>query len=119
MSDYEVTVPMCVRGESFFESDCGSQGYARALFVSWNILSMYIFVSMVCLAATFVSNVCKTNIISSSPLSSKVSVMSISALEVRRQYLEQKSEGLKRRGKSSIQKAQDIFPKKNFRGYWG
>lgn len=53
MSDYEVTVPMCVRGESFYESDCGSQGYARALFVSWNILSMYIFVSMVCLSAVF------------------------------------------------------------------
>lgn len=53
MSDYEVTVPMCVRGESFYESDCGSQGYARALFVSWNILSMYIFVSMVCLSIAF------------------------------------------------------------------
>lgn len=52
MSDYEVTVPMCVRGESFYESDCGSQGYARALFVSWNILSMYIFVSMVRLSFT-------------------------------------------------------------------
>ncbi|KAH0603703.1 uncharacterized protein H6S33_007362 [Morchella sextelata] len=46
MSDYEVTVPMCVRGDSFYDSDCGSQGYARALFVSWNIISMYIFVSM-------------------------------------------------------------------------
>lgn len=53
MSDYEVTVPMCVRGESFYESDCGSQGYARALFVSWNIISMYIFVSMVRLTFSF------------------------------------------------------------------
>ncbi|CUS06927.1 unnamed protein product [Tuber aestivum] len=46
MSDFEVSHPDCVYGENFYESDCGSQGYARALFVSWNILSMYIFVSM-------------------------------------------------------------------------
>ncbi|CAZ82135.1 unnamed protein product [Tuber melanosporum] len=46
MSDFEVSHPNCVYGENFYESDCGSQGYARALFVSWNILSMYIFVSM-------------------------------------------------------------------------
>lgn len=47
MSDYELSEPNCVRGETFFDSDCGSEAYARALFVSWNILSMYIFVSMV------------------------------------------------------------------------
>lgn len=47
MSDYEVAEPSCVRGSNFFDSDCGSETYARALFVSWNILSMYIFVSMV------------------------------------------------------------------------
>ncbi|KAI5776754.1 Ion transport protein-domain-containing protein [Geopyxis carbonaria] len=46
MSDYEVLEPQCVRGPTFFETDCGSQAYARALFVSWNIVSMYIFVSM-------------------------------------------------------------------------
>ncbi|TGZ76287.1 hypothetical protein EX30DRAFT_399378 [Ascodesmis nigricans] len=46
MSDYEVAEPSCVRGSNFFDSDCGSETYARALFVSWNILSMYIFVSM-------------------------------------------------------------------------
>ncbi|KAL7269076.1 calcium channel protein [Rhizina undulata] len=46
MSDYEVTEPLCVHGPTFFESDCGSSGYARALFVSWNILSTYIFLSM-------------------------------------------------------------------------
>lgn len=119
MSDYEVTVPMCVRGESFYESDCGSQGYARALFVSWNILSMYIFVSMVSLTFTFWAHGCRIDAISLSPLSSKVSVTSTSVLEDRRQCPEQKSENLKRRGKSSIRKARDIYPKINFQGYWG
>ena len=48
MSDYEVAEPSCVHGPTFFDSDCGGAVYAHALFVSWNILSMYIFVSMVC-----------------------------------------------------------------------
>ena len=47
MSDFEINEPFCVKGDSFLESDCGSEGYARALFVSWNIVSMYIFVSLV------------------------------------------------------------------------
>ncbi|KIX07286.1 uncharacterized protein Z518_01939 [Rhinocladiella mackenziei CBS 650.93] len=38
--------PFCVREASFFDSDCGSPGWARALFISWNIISMYIFVSL-------------------------------------------------------------------------
>ncbi|KAA8897862.1 Ion transport protein-domain-containing protein [Sphaerosporella brunnea] len=46
MSDYVVLEPSCVRGKTFFDSDCGSPVYAHALFVSWNILSMFIFVSM-------------------------------------------------------------------------
>jgi len=47
MSDFELHEPFCVKGRSFLDSDCGSEGYARALFVSWNIISMYIFVSLV------------------------------------------------------------------------
>lgn len=47
MGDYEVSEPACVQGATFFETDCGSSIYARVLFVSWNIISMYIFVSMV------------------------------------------------------------------------
>ena len=47
MSDFEIAEPQCVHGATFFESDCGSSIYARVLFVSWNIISMYIFVSMV------------------------------------------------------------------------
>lgn len=47
MDDFSVSAPYCVSSDSFFESDCGSKAYARFLFVSWNIISMYIFVSMV------------------------------------------------------------------------
>ncbi|WEW55818.1 calcium channel protein [Emydomyces testavorans] len=38
--------PYCTSAKEFFESDCGSAVWARALFISWNILSMYIFVSL-------------------------------------------------------------------------
>ena len=38
--------PNCVRGESYLDGDCGSATWARVLFISWNILSMYIFVSL-------------------------------------------------------------------------
>ena len=43
---YYTTAPYCVEGDNFFNSDCGSAAWARTLFVSWNIVSMYIFVSM-------------------------------------------------------------------------
>ncbi|TAQ88335.1 hypothetical protein B7494_g3339 [Chlorociboria aeruginascens] len=47
MEDYAtITPPLCVFGDSFFDSDCGSVQWARALFILWNILSMYIFVSL-------------------------------------------------------------------------
>ncbi|EWC43991.1 hypothetical protein DRE_01343 [Drechslerella stenobrocha 248] len=46
MYDYSVTSPDCVMSPNFFASDCGSKGYARFLFISWNIISMYIFVNM-------------------------------------------------------------------------
>ena len=38
--------PYCVWNENYFKSDCGSAAWARALFISWNIISMYIFVSL-------------------------------------------------------------------------
>ncbi|KAL2858284.1 Ion transport protein-domain-containing protein [Aspergillus pseudodeflectus] len=39
--------PFCTDGDiSNFANDCGSKGWARALFISWNIISMYIFVSL-------------------------------------------------------------------------
>lgn len=38
--------PYCVLDKSFFKSDCGGAVWARTLFISWNIISMYIFVSL-------------------------------------------------------------------------
>jgi hypothetical protein len=47
MEDFAgIELPLCNRNESFFLSDCGSANWARALFISWNILSMYIFTSL-------------------------------------------------------------------------
>ncbi|KAL9131230.1 MAG: hypothetical protein Q9217_000772 [Psora testacea] len=47
MEDYAtITYPSCVVGTEFYDSDCGSAAWARLLFISWNILSMYIFVSL-------------------------------------------------------------------------
>jgi hypothetical protein len=47
MEDFaEIHVPFCTVGERYFDGDCGSEQWARALFISWNILSMYIFVNL-------------------------------------------------------------------------
>jgi len=47
MEDFaSVKPPFCVDAPSFYDSDCGSATWARALFIAWNILSMYIFVSL-------------------------------------------------------------------------
>jgi hypothetical protein len=47
MEDFaNVDKPYCTEKQKFFESDCGSPEWARALFISWNILSMYIFVNL-------------------------------------------------------------------------
>lgn len=47
MEDFaDMEPPYCVSEDNFFESDCGSAAWARALFISWNIISMYIFVSL-------------------------------------------------------------------------
>ena len=47
MEDFAVIEPpFCVEDANFFKSDCGSLSWARALFISWNILSMYIFTSL-------------------------------------------------------------------------
>ena len=47
MEDFaNVVPPYCVASDDFFESDCGSAPWARTLFILWNILSMYIFVSL-------------------------------------------------------------------------
>ncbi|WPG99815.1 calcium-channel protein cch1 [Acrodontium crateriforme] len=47
MEDYaQIAYPYCTIGERYFDGDCGSPDWARALFISWNILSMYIFVNL-------------------------------------------------------------------------
>ena len=47
MEDFAtITTPNCVDAPSFYDSDCGGAGWARFLFIAWNILSMYIFVSL-------------------------------------------------------------------------
>ncbi|KAF2120581.1 calcium-channel protein CCH1 [Lophiotrema nucula] len=47
MEDFaSVDHPYCTVGERYFDSDCGSPEWARALFITWNILSMYIFINL-------------------------------------------------------------------------
>ncbi|THC97538.1 hypothetical protein EYZ11_002961 [Aspergillus tanneri] len=47
MEDYATMVPpMCTYGSDFLNDDCGSAAWARSLFISWNIISMYIFVAL-------------------------------------------------------------------------
>ena len=46
MNDYSSATPYCTIGNSYYDGDCGSDGWAQALFVSWNILSMYIFMNL-------------------------------------------------------------------------
>ncbi|KAK6586310.1 hypothetical protein PZA11_001367 [Diplocarpon coronariae] len=47
MEDFAtIEPPLCVDDDFFFNSDCGSASWARALFILWNILSMYIFTSL-------------------------------------------------------------------------
>jgi hypothetical protein len=47
MEDYASMVPpYCVVGDNFRDGDCGSEEWARFLFIAWNILSMYLFVNL-------------------------------------------------------------------------
>lgn len=47
MEDYAtMEPPFCTSDNDFLDDDCGSAGWARSLFISWNIISMYIFVSL-------------------------------------------------------------------------
>ncbi|KAK8858595.1 hypothetical protein IAR55_002824 [Kwoniella newhampshirensis] len=46
MHDYTISVPRCTESENFLETDCGSPAGAYVLFISWNIVSMYIFLNM-------------------------------------------------------------------------
>ena len=47
MEDFaRVVPPYCTVAQDYFGGDCGSPEWARALFISWNILSMFIFVNL-------------------------------------------------------------------------
>nr|GAT59750.1 predicted protein [Mycena chlorophos] len=46
MHDYTLEYPRCTNSSIAEDSDCGSPGWAFALFIAWNLLSMYIFVNM-------------------------------------------------------------------------
>ena len=47
MEDFaSMTIPYCAHNPNLLQSDCGSAEWARVLFISWNILSMYIFVNL-------------------------------------------------------------------------
>ena len=46
MHDFAVEHPYCVDNKSYLLSDCGSEPWAYFLFITWNVLSMYIFANM-------------------------------------------------------------------------
>ncbi|KAK3053349.1 calcium channel protein [Extremus antarcticus] len=47
MNDFaRVKSPYCTIADNYYGGDCGSEEWAYALFISWNILSMYIFVNL-------------------------------------------------------------------------
>lgn len=48
MHDYTLSWPRCTKGDNLYlRSDCGSAPAAYAMFISWNVLSMYLFVNVV------------------------------------------------------------------------
>ncbi|KAJ5687754.1 hypothetical protein N7536_010373 [Penicillium majusculum] len=47
MEDFAtMTPPLCTQNANFLDDDCGSAPWARTLFIAWNLISMYIFVSL-------------------------------------------------------------------------
>ncbi len=52
MHDFTVEPPGCVASDNLYNTDCGSKVWAYILFISWNILSMYIFANMFIVVVT-------------------------------------------------------------------
>ncbi|EGG06060.1 uncharacterized protein MELLADRAFT_48591 [Melampsora larici-populina 98AG31] len=46
MHDYTIEAPYCVSSPNFLFNDCGSAEAAYILFISWNVISMYIILNM-------------------------------------------------------------------------
>ncbi|GAA5899990.1 hypothetical protein JCM8208_005559 [Rhodotorula glutinis] len=47
MHDYTTEWPFCTSSPNYLFDDCGSAGWAYALFITWNVLSMYLFVNLI------------------------------------------------------------------------
>ncbi|KPV76292.1 uncharacterized protein RHOBADRAFT_52318 [Rhodotorula graminis WP1] len=47
MHDYTTEWPFCTSSPFYLFDDCGSAGWAYALFITWNVLSMYLFVNII------------------------------------------------------------------------
>lgn len=54
MHDYTVEAPICTSSSNYLESDCGSVPWAYALFIAWNVTSMYIILN--CFTGVVVEN---------------------------------------------------------------
>lgn len=47
MMDFaNIEPPYCTLADEYYDTDCGSKQWAYTLFISWNIISMYIFVNL-------------------------------------------------------------------------
>lgn len=46
LDDFLLSPPYCVQSDEFENTDCGDHAAAYILFMSWNLLSMYIFVNL-------------------------------------------------------------------------
>lgn len=46
MDDFALKEPFCTPNSSFNDSDCGNQQYAYFMFMSWNVISMYIMLNL-------------------------------------------------------------------------
>ncbi|KDE08247.1 hypothetical protein MVLG_01513 [Microbotryum lychnidis-dioicae p1A1 Lamole] len=47
MHDYMVEWPRCTTSINYLDSDCGSTAWALVLFISWNVLSMYLMANLI------------------------------------------------------------------------
>jgi hypothetical protein len=107
MHDYTISDPHCVDDPDFFKNDCGSTAWAYALFVSWNILSMYIFANMVMMLVL-------TLLKCSFSLSyTKISLMYIKEPVNFACSLERKSDASRKLGQNLIDMQPDTYRKTN------
>ncbi|SCV68841.1 BQ2448_962 [Microbotryum intermedium] len=56
MHDYMVDWPRCTTSTNYLDSDCGSTAWALVLFITWNVLSMYLMANLI--LGTVIENFC-------------------------------------------------------------